>query len=127
LYLLYLVLRDEIENLLYQILNFEKGTRNKKGFLVIEREFSSLILTRFFEIENSRQCLDQTRGKEEKRKREKGEKGDKVKKEKREKKEKKEKRDKKDKKDKEKKKREKEKKEKKEKRRKKGIKRIKKG
>ena len=57
LYLLYLVLRDEIENLLYQILNFEKGTRNKKGFLVIEREFSSLILTRFFEIENSRQCL----------------------------------------------------------------------
>jgi len=59
LYLLYLVLRDEIENLLYQILNFEKGTRNKKGFLVIEREFSSLILTRFFEIENSRQCLIQ--------------------------------------------------------------------
>ena len=57
LYLLYLVLRDEIENLLYQILNFEKGTRNKKGFLVIEREFSSLILTRFFKIENSRQCL----------------------------------------------------------------------
>ena len=57
LYLLYLVLRDEIENLLYQILNFEKGTRNKKGFLVIEREFSSLILTRFFEIENSCQCL----------------------------------------------------------------------
>ena len=57
LYLLYLVLRDEIENLLYQILNFEKGTRNKKGFLVIEREFSLLILTRFFEIENSRQCL----------------------------------------------------------------------
>ena len=57
LYLLYLVLRDEIENLLYQILNFEKGTRNKKGFLVIEREFSSLILTRFFEIESSRQCL----------------------------------------------------------------------
>ena len=57
LYLLYLVLRDEIENLLYQILNFEKGTRNKKGFLVIEREFSWLILTRFFEIENSRQCL----------------------------------------------------------------------
>merc|ERR1712208_161204 len=57
LYLLYLVLRDEIENLLYQILNFEKGMRNKKGFLVIEREFSSLILTRFFEIENSRQCL----------------------------------------------------------------------
>ena len=60
LYLLYLVLRDEIENLLYQILNFEKGTRNKKGFLVIEREFSSLILTRFFEIENSRQCLQTT-------------------------------------------------------------------
>ena len=59
LYLLYLVLRDEIENLLYQILNFEKGTRNKKGFLVIEREFSLLILTRFFEIENSRQCLSQ--------------------------------------------------------------------
>ena len=59
LYLLYLVLRDEIENLLYQILNFEKGTRNKKGFLVIEREFSLLILTRFFEIENSRQCLDE--------------------------------------------------------------------
>jgi len=57
LYLLYLMLRDEIENLLYQILNFEKGTRNKKGFLVIEREFSLLILTRFFEIENSRQCL----------------------------------------------------------------------
>ena len=57
LYLLYLVLRDEIENLLYQILNFEKGTRNKKGFLVIEREFSLLILTRFFEIENSCQCL----------------------------------------------------------------------
>ena len=57
LYLLYLVLRDEIENLLCQILNFEKGTRNKKGFLVIEREFSLLILTRFFEIENSRQCL----------------------------------------------------------------------
>ena len=57
MYLLYLVLRDEIENLLYQILNFENGTRNKKGFLVIEREFSSLILTRFFEIENSRQCL----------------------------------------------------------------------
>ena len=55
--LLYLVLRDEIENLLYQILNFEKGARNKKGFLVIEREFSLLILTRFFEIENSCQCL----------------------------------------------------------------------
>ena len=51
------MLRDEIENLLYQILNFEKGTRNKKGFLVIEREFSLQILTRFFEIENSRQCL----------------------------------------------------------------------
>merc|ERR1712018_273813 len=48
----------EIENLLCQILNFEKGTRNKKGFLVIEREFSLLILTRFFEIENSRQCLE---------------------------------------------------------------------
>ena len=57
MYLLYLALRDEIENLLCQILNFEKGTRNKKGFLVIEREFSLLILTRFFEIENSRQCL----------------------------------------------------------------------
>ena len=57
LYLLYLVLRDEIENLLYQILNFEKGTRNKKGFLVIEREFLLLNLTRFFEIQNSRVCL----------------------------------------------------------------------
>ena len=47
LYLLYLVLRDEIENLLYQILNFKKGTRNKKGYLVVEREFSLLNLKRF--------------------------------------------------------------------------------
>ena len=46
-----------IENLLFEILNFEKGARNKKGFLVIEREFLFLILKRFFEIENSRLCL----------------------------------------------------------------------
>ena len=49
LYLLYLVLRDEIENLFYQILNFKKGTRNKKGYLVVEREFSLLNLKRFWE------------------------------------------------------------------------------
>ena len=57
LYLLYLVLRDEIENLFYQILNSKKGTRNKKGYLVVEREFSLLNLTRFFEIEKSRHAL----------------------------------------------------------------------
>ena len=33
------------------------GREIKKGFLVVERECSSLILTRFFEIKNSRQCL----------------------------------------------------------------------
>ena len=27
----------------YQILNFKKGTRNKKGYLVVEREFSLLL------------------------------------------------------------------------------------
>ena len=53
MYLLYLVLQDEIENLFYQISNFEKETRSKKGFLMVEREFSLLNLTRFFEIEKS--------------------------------------------------------------------------
>ena len=57
LYFLYLVLRDEIENLFQQISNFEKRTKNKKGFLVVEREFSLLNLTRFFEIEKSRHAL----------------------------------------------------------------------
>ena len=57
LYLLYLVLRDKIENLFHQISNFEKGTRNKKGYLVVEREFLLLNLTRFFEIEKSRHAL----------------------------------------------------------------------
>ena len=57
LYLLYLVLWNEIKNLFYQISNFEKGTRNKKEFLVAEREFSLLNLTRFFEIEKSRHAL----------------------------------------------------------------------
>ena len=47
----------EIENFFYQISNFEKGTRNKKGYLVVERELSLLNLTRFFEIEKSRHAL----------------------------------------------------------------------
>merc|ERR1712208_209956 len=55
-----LIVRDEIEICTFYISCFEKGTRNKKGFLVIEREFSLLILTRFFEIENSRQFLPPT-------------------------------------------------------------------
>ena len=54
---IYLVLREEIENWFYQILNFEKGTRNEKGYLVVEREFSLLNLTRFFEIEKSRHAM----------------------------------------------------------------------
>ena len=54
---IYLVLREEIENWFYQILNFEKGTRNEKGYLVVEREFSLLNLTRFFDIEKSRHAL----------------------------------------------------------------------
>ena len=51
------MLRDKIENLFYQISNFGKGTRNKKGYHMVEREFSLLNLTRFFEIEKSRHAM----------------------------------------------------------------------
>ena len=51
------MLRNEIENLFHQILNFETRTRYKKKYLVVEREISLLNLTRFFEIEKSRHAL----------------------------------------------------------------------
>ena len=52
-----LVVWDEIENLSHQISNFERETRNKKGFLMVKPEFLLLNLTRFFEIEKSRHAL----------------------------------------------------------------------
>merc|ERR1712105_522772 len=52
LYLLYLVLRDEIENLLYQILNFEKGTRDKK---MISRDRARILVANSHEIFRDRE------------------------------------------------------------------------
>ena len=57
LYFLYLVLRDEIENCSSKSRILRRGRKIKKGFLVVEREFSLLNLTRFFEIEKSRHAL----------------------------------------------------------------------
>ena len=41
-------------------LEFQEGERNKKGYLVVERKFSLLNLTRFFEIEKSHHALPGT-------------------------------------------------------------------
>ena len=53
------MLRDENENFLFSISCFETRTRNRKSFLMVEREKIKLILTRIPGIENSRYALSQ--------------------------------------------------------------------